>query len=78
MGETHELLIKPDPVSMASAGKTSPDVKTGQDGPYLYVQWKTTGDKQFVVLGNLFIYLLGEFSHPRLLVPTRMRARGPH
>ncbi|KAK3310903.1 glycoside hydrolase family 35 protein [Chaetomium strumarium] len=58
MGETHELLIKRDSNSMASAAKTSADVKTGQDGPYLYVQWQTTGDRQFVVLGDLFIYLL--------------------
>ncbi|KAK4236777.1 glycoside hydrolase [Achaetomium macrosporum] len=58
MGEVHELLIKRDTVSMTSAGKASADVKTELDGPYLYAQWETTGDRQFVVLGDLFIYLL--------------------
>ncbi|KAK3298537.1 glycoside hydrolase family 35 protein [Chaetomium fimeti] len=57
MGETHELLMKRTALGMFT--KTSPGVKTKQDGQHLYAQWKTTEDEeQFIRAGNLYIYLI--------------------
>jgi hypothetical protein len=56
--ETHELLIKRNSVF----GKASPDVKTKQDGMYMYAQWKPTmAQHQTIQVGDdLYIYLVGQ------------------
>ncbi|KAK4042488.1 hypothetical protein C8A01DRAFT_44500 [Parachaetomium inaequale] len=56
IGETHELLIKRSPLGLFTA--TSPNVKTKQDGQYLYAQLTITDEKrQWIRAGNLYIYL---------------------
>jgi hypothetical protein len=56
--ETHELLIKRN----SMFGKASPDVKTKQEGMYMYAQWKpTTMTHQTIQVGHdLYIYLVGK------------------
>lgn len=63
MGETHELLLKRTAIGMFT--KTSPDVKTKQDGPHLYAQWTVTDkEEQFIRAGNLYVYLIRESPPP--------------
>jgi hypothetical protein len=55
--ETHELLIKRN----SMFGKVSPDVKTKQEGMYMYAQWKPTMVQQTIQVGDdLYIYLVGK------------------
>ncbi|KAJ4298716.1 hypothetical protein N0V88_003748 [Collariella sp. IMI 366227] len=68
MGETHELLLERNPVSLLLT-KVSPGVKTEQAGAYLYAQWTTGATRQMIRAGSLFIYMIDRASAYKLWVP---------
>ncbi|AEO65317.1 glycoside hydrolase family 35 protein [Thermothielavioides terrestris NRRL 8126] len=58
VGETHELLLQRGGADLQATVTRSPEVRTSLEGQFVYAQWTTTGDRQFVRVGNTYIYLV--------------------
>lgn len=58
--ETHELLLLCDAAAALLPIVSSGAVKSALDGSYLYAQWKTTGTRQWIGVGNTWFYMIGK------------------